>query len=205
MRWLKFINGPAPRGLCLASIYQSATLVIVLSACSTQPQSGSVAQMPPRSSQSEQCSLVGRLACAAMSSLSGDAGQNRQATCFVSRTAGKTVETCGFVETKPQTSEVDPRPKSAGSVELAWSDNSNNEKNFVIERCDQVSIAAQQQKKTTSCTGGWRTIATVGANITRYTDRTVAPNQTYLYRVRATNDSGASAPTNEMWITTPSN
>lgn len=202
---LRFLKRRFPSGPRLASMYQSVALVIVLLACSTQPQSGPVAQMPPSSSQSEQCSLVGRLACAAMASLSADAGQNRQATCFVSRVAGTTAETCGFVETKPQTNEVGPRPKFAGSVELAWSDNSNNEKDFVIERCDQVSIAAQEQKKIAFCTGGWRTIATVGANMTRYTDKTVVPNQTYLYRVRAANDFGTSAPTNEMWITTPSN
>ena len=203
---LRFRNRRLPGGACLASMCQSVALVIVLlAACSTQPQSGPVAQVPPSSSQSEQCSLVGRLACAAMSSLSGDAGQNRQAACFVSRVAGKTVETCGFVETKPQTNEADRRPRPPDSVELAWADNSNNEKNFIIERCDQVSIAAQGQKKIASCTGGWRTIATVGANITRYIDKTVVPNQTYLYRVRAASDFGTSAPTNEMWITTPSN
>jgi hypothetical protein len=140
-----------------------------------------------------------------MSSLSADTGQNRQATCFASRASGNIVETCGFVETKPQTNEVDVRPRSPDSVQLAWSDNSNNEKNFVIERCDQVSIAAHEQKKIASCTGGWRTIATVGANITRYIDKTVVPNQTYLYRVRATNDFGPSGPSNEMWITTPAN
>jgi hypothetical protein len=205
MRWLTFLNRRLPGGPCLAVMYQSVALVIVLLACSTQPQSGPVAQVPPNSPQSEQCSLVGRLACAAMSSLSGDTGQDRQATCLVSRVAGKTVETCGFVETKPQTNEADRRPRSPDSVELAWSDNSNNEKNFVIERCDQVSIAAQEQKKIASCTGGWKTIATVGANITRHIDKTVAPNHTYLYRVRATNDFGASDPSNEMWITTPSN
>ena len=121
---LRFRNRRLPGGACLASMCQSVALVIVLlAACSTQPQSGPVAQVPPSSSQSEQCSLVGRLACAAMSSLSGDAGQNRQAACFVSRVAGKTVETCGFVETKPQTNEADRRPRPPDSVELAWADN----------------------------------------------------------------------------------
>lgn len=93
---------------------------------------------------------------------------------------------------------------SSGSVQLAWSDNSNNEKSFVIERCDQVSIAVQGQKKIASCTDGWKPIATVGANITRYVDNSALPNQTYLYRVKATNDFGSSGHSNEMWITTPS-
>ena len=160
--------------------------------------------MPPKSPESEQCSIVGRLACTAMSKLSGDPGQNRQATCVVSRAAGKVVEKCDFVETKPQTTEMEPRTGSPDSVQLAWSDNSNNEKNFVIERCDQVSILVQGQKKIASCAGGWRPIATVAANVTRYVDKTVSPNQTYLYRVRATNDFGTSDHSNEMSITTPS-
>lgn len=205
MRSLRLLNRRLPGWPCLRSMNLSVVLVIVLLSCSTQSQRSPVAQALPSSPQSEQCSLVGRLACAAMSSLSDDTGQNRQATCFASRSAGRIVETCGFVETKPQTNEVDPRPRSPDSVQLAWSDNSNNEKNFVIERCDQVSIAAHEQKKTASCTGGWRTIGTVGANITRYIDKTVLPNQTYLYRVRATNDFGSSGPSNEMWITTPPN
>jgi hypothetical protein len=189
---------------CLASTSQGVALAVVLSACSTQPQSGAVTQVPPGSSESEQCSIVGRLACTAMSSLSGDAGQNRQATCTISRAAGEVVEKCGFVETKPQTTEVERPTGSSDSVQLAWSDNSNNEKNFVIERCDQVGISVQGQKKIASCTGGWRPIATVNANITRYIDKTVSPNQTYLYRVKATNDFGTSDHSNEMSITTPS-
>jgi hypothetical protein len=139
-----------------------------------------------------------------MSIMPGDAGQNRQATCVVSRAAGKAVEQCGFVEIKPPTTEVQPRTSSPDSVGLVWSDNSDNEKNFVIERCDQVSIRVQEQKKIASCTSGWKPIATVEANITRYVDKTVLPNQTYLYRVRATNDFGISNHTNEMSITTPS-
>lgn len=196
---------------CFASMSQGVALAVVLSACSTQPQNGAVTQMPPKSPESEQCSVIGRLACTAMSRLSGDAGQNRQATCVVSRAAGTAVEKCGFVETKPQTTEtkaqtteVERRTGSPDSVQLSWSDNSNNEKNFVVERCDQVSILVQGQKKIASCAGAWRPIATVEANITRYVDKTVLPNQTYLYRVKATNDFGTSDHSNEMSITTPS-
>src|SRR5215471_21578284 len=189
---------------CFASMSQGVALAVVLSACSTQPQNGAVTQMPPKSPESEQCSVIGRLACTAMSRLSGDAGQNRQATCVVSRAAGTAVEKCGFVETKPQTTEVERRTGSPDSVQLSWSDNSNNEKNFVVERCDQVSILVQGQKKIASCAGAWRPIATVEANITRYVDKTVLPNQTYLYRIKATNDFGTSDHSNEMSITTPS-
>lgn len=149
--------------------------------------------------------MLGHLACTAMSRLSGGPTLNRQATCIVFRApSGTVVEKCGSVEIKPHTTEGEPRIASSDSVQLAWSDNSNNEKSFVIERCDQVSIAVQGQKKIASCTDGWKPIATVGANITRYVDNSALPNQTYLYRVKATNDFGSSGHSNEMWITTPS-
>jgi hypothetical protein len=200
----RVLTDPLGSHPCSVAMFQGVALAVVLSACAPQLQTGAVTQVPPKSSESEQCSIVGRLACNAMSILPGDAGQNRQATCVVSRAAGKAVEQCGFVEIKPPTTEVRRRTNSPDSVELVWSDNSDNEKNFVIERCDQVSIGVQEQKKIASCTSGWKPIATVEANITRYVDKTVLPNQTYLYRIRATNDFGVSNHTNEMSITTPS-
>jgi hypothetical protein len=204
MRLPRVLTGRVGSRFCLASMSQGVALAVVLSACSTQSQTGAVTQVPLKSSESEQCSIVGRLACTAMSILPGDAGQNRQATCVVSRAGGKVVEQCSFVEIKPPTTDVERRTGSPDSVELVWSDNSDNEKNFVIERCDQVNIRVQGQKKIASCTSGWKPIATVEANITRYVDKTVLPNQTYLYRVRATNDFGTSNHTNEMPVTTPS-
>ena len=179
-------------------------LAFALSACSTQSHSRAGASVPPNAQDLEQCSMFGRLACAATSKLSGGAALNRQATCIVSRTSGRAVETCVAVEATPQTAGIEANIGSGDSVQLAWSDNSNNEKNFVIERCDQVSIAVEAQKKIASCTGGWRSIGIVGANITRYVDKTALPNHTYLYRVKATNDFGSSDHTNEASIITRS-
>src|SRR5262245_33431646 len=205
MRLARVFSGPRVSRRCLVSLPQSVALVVILSACSTQSQTTTVTQVPPRSLESEQCSIVGRLACQAMSILPGDAGLNRQATCVVvSKAGGNVVEQCGFVEIKPATTDVERRTGSPGSVQLAWSDNSDNEKNFVIERCDQVNIKIQGQKEIASCTSSWKAIATVEANTTRYVDKTVRPNQTYLYRVRAINDFGTSNHTNEMSVTTPS-
>lgn len=187
---------------CVLSIFLA--LAFALSACSTQSHGPTATSVPPNAQDLEPCSMFGRLACTAMSKLSGDAALNRQTTCIVSRTSGRPVETCGAVEATPQTPVGDANAGSGASVELAWSDNSNNEKNFVIERCDQVSIAVQGQKKIASCTGGWRSIGIVGANITRYVDKTALPNHTYLYRVKATNDFGSSDITNEASITTRS-
>jgi hypothetical protein len=61
-------------------------------------------------------------------------------------------------------------------ITLTWTDNSNNETGFIIER-------------TTS--GDYTEVARVGANVTTYTDTGVTV-QTIYYRVRAYNASGSS-------------
>ena len=55
-------------------------------------------------------------------------------------------------------------------IELSWTDNSENEDGFKIERKDTLQ---------------WYQIATVGANIENYTDNTVECDHTYCYRLRA--------------------
>jgi fibronectin type 3 domain-containing protein len=64
-------------------------------------------------------------------------------------------------------------PVNATRIDLAWTDNSNNETGFRIERCpgDACSNFAE--------------IATVAANATTYQDLAVAFNTGYRYRVRA--------------------
>lgn len=63
-------------------------------------------------------------------------------------------------------------------VVLTWTDDAENEDGFRIER---------------STTGtNWQLLASVGANVTNYTDTTGVQSQPYYYRVQATNVSGAS-------------
>jgi hypothetical protein len=146
--------------------------------------------------------------------VSGDAAGERRSTCSAYRASnGTLVQTCGSVEAEaptvaperhieakvPTTTAARSKP-ATGSVRLAWSDNSNNENNFVIERCDQVTITG---KMAASCAGGWRVLGMVDANVTSYVDHMVLPNQTYIYRVRALNHAGSSGYTNEMSTTTP--
>lgn len=64
-------------------------------------------------------------------------------------------------------------------VALAWTDNSNNEQNFVIER-------------STSVASGFVEIGTAGSNAKNYTDESVARKTTYYYRVRAVNQNSYS-------------
>ncbi|MBI3486448.1 fibronectin type III domain-containing protein [Candidatus Daviesbacteria bacterium] len=73
----------------------------------------------------------------------------------------------------------------ANKVILSWTDNSNNEDNFLVQR--QVSVV-----------GSFATITTLGANITTYTDNSINDTNTYDYQVIATNGVGNSASTNTV-------
>jgi fibronectin type 3 domain-containing protein len=74
------------------------------------------------------------------------------------------------------------------SVNLAWTDNSADETGFTIER------------KTGA--GTYSVLATVGSNITNYTDTSVSYSTTYAYRVKAINGTLESAYSNESSVTT---
>lgn len=81
--------------------------------------------------------------------------------------------------------------ESAGQVSLTWTDNSDNEQGFKIERCAG-----------TGCT--FQPLATVAADVTSYSDTDgIAPGTAYSYRVCA------YAASNSVWVssntvTTPS-
>lgn len=72
---------------------------------------------------------------------------------------------------------------STVQVNLSWTDNSNSETNFKIER-------------STSATGPFEFVAAVGANVTTYQNFGLIANTTYYYRVQAISGDGASAFTN---------
>jgi hypothetical protein len=74
-------------------------------------------------------------------------------------------------------------------VNLVWLDNSNNETAFAIFRKGPV--------------GDFVRIAVMPPNTTYYPDTALSPNTKYTYRLRATNNVGASAWTNEPSVTTP--
>jgi hypothetical protein len=75
-------------------------------------------------------------------------------------------------------------------VRLNWTDNSNNETQFSIER-------------RLSPSGTFAVIGTVGANVVTFTDTTGQPGTTYDYRVQATNGAGSSAYSNIASGATP--
>lgn len=68
------------------------------------------------------------------------------------------------------------------TVDLNWTDNSNNELGFKIERKDD----------SLNVPGPWTLIDSVGANITTFTDTGLTPFTTYSYKVYAYNVVGNS-------------
>ena len=69
---------------------------------------------------------------------------------------------------------------SAGQLQLTWTDNSNNEDGFKIER-----------KLGTN--GTFSQITSVGVNVTTYSDTNLTDGATYCYRLAAFNSAGTSA------------
>ncbi|MFW6140559.1 MAG: fibronectin type III domain-containing protein [Acidobacteriota bacterium] len=95
--------------------------------------------------------------------------------------------------TEPEPEEPPAAPSDLGAtaiacdqIDLTWSDNSDNESGFEIERTTDGQTF------------------TVSANTTSYTDNiNLNENTTYSYRVRAYNDAGYSDYSNEASATTP--
>jgi hypothetical protein len=77
---------------------------------------------------------------------------------------------------------------SASQITLTWVDKADNETGYQVERAlDSVNFTP---------------IATLGANVTTYTDTGLAATTTYSYRVRAFNSVGPSAYSNTATATT---
>jgi len=62
---------------------------------------------------------------------------------------------------------------SGSQINLKWTDQSSNESGFKVERCEGLSCTAFAQ------------IATVGANVTSYSNTGLKANTSYSFRVRA--------------------
>ena len=78
---------------------------------------------------------------------------------------------------------------SSSKINLSWTDNSANESGFKIER-------------KTGSGGTYAQIATVGANVTSYSNTGLTASTTYYYRVRAYNSGGNSSYSSEANATT---
>jgi len=86
-------------------------------------------------------------------------------------------------------SNLNATAQSSNTIRLTWTDNSNNESGFKIERGSSAS-------------GPFTEIASVGANITSYDNTGLNPSTTYYYRGLAYNANGNSAYTDVVSATT---
>jgi Matrixin len=77
-----------------------------------------------------------------------------------------------------------------GAVSLSWTDRASDEDGFTLERStDGASFS---------------TLAQIGANVTWFSDQSVAADHSYSYRLRAWNDVGTSSYSNVASVTMPS-
>jgi Fibronectin type III domain len=81
-------------------------------------------------------------------------------------------------------SNLTATPVSTSQIDLAWSDNSDNETGFRIESCQGNGCSNFAQ------------IAEVGPNVTSFSNTGLSRNTRYRYRVRAFNGTGNSAYSN---------
>lgn len=78
--------------------------------------------------------------------------------------------------------------QSSSSIGLSWTDNANDESGFYIERSFDGIVFSQ--------------IASVGANVTGFTNSGLTPSTTHYYRVRSWNSAGNSSYSNTAFATT---
>ena len=82
---------------------------------------------------------------------------------------------------------------STSLVTLSWTDSSDNEDGFILERC---TVVGKRCRETI-------VIATLGANAISFEDSGVVKNTSYQYQLRAFNAAGESPLSNVATVKTP--
>lgn len=80
---------------------------------------------------------------------------------------------------------------SSSQIDLNWTDNATNETSYLIQR-------------SSSSSGNFSTITTLGANSTSYIDESLIPSSTYYYKVLASDGTNTAASSVAMATTQPS-
>ncbi|MGE5438646.1 MAG: fibronectin type III domain-containing protein [Bacteroidota bacterium] len=94
---------------------------------------------------------------------------------------------CSFVTVMVRPDGLAASSYGLKKVKLIWSDNSDNEAGFIIER---------------KTTGSYETVDTALANKTSFIDTTVQMGTTYIYRIKSFNAAASSQYSNEANVTT---
>jgi len=115
------------------------------------------------------------------------AANNSAGTSAYSNVANATTTTVVTIPVAP--SSLAAVTNSSSQITLTWTDNSNNETGFIIER-------------SLSSSSGFAQVATVGSNITNYVNTGLTSGTIYYYRVAANNSAGTSAYSNVANATT---
>ena len=112
------------------------------------------------------------------------------ATITDNQSVGTILNDDGIVTPPNAPSNLNATPAGPSSIALTWTDNASDETGFKIER------------KTSSGVVGFSEIATLGSNVTSFTDTGLSASTTYVYRVRAYKPSVNSSYSNEATATT---
>jgi subtilisin family serine protease len=103
--------------------------------------------------------------------------------------------TPGSIQTPTAPNNLTTSVISSSQINLNWSDNSNNEDGFRLERCTGAIANCGDVN--------FVQIAQVGPNVTSFNNTGLQAQTTYTYRVRAFNSTGASGYSNYVAATTP--
>jgi len=97
----------------------------------------------------------------------------------------------GGSTTKPKApTSLSAAATSSSAISLSWTDTSNNETGFSIERCTGAGC------------NSFSAVAQVGANVATYSNSGLNASTTYRYRVAALNSAGSSKYSNTAEATT---
>lgn len=106
---------------------------------------------------------------------------------FIYGCTPKEISNVGQIPLPP--SNLQANVLSEKKVKLFWTDNSNNEDGFIVERKREGE--------------SWNEIKRLGVNESSYVDFNLEPGTKYFYRVYAYNSAGNSSYSNEIEIKTP--
>jgi PKD repeat protein len=123
-----------------------------------------------------------------------DGGKTNSATITINVTVQATAPEAPTALSATLVKTGKGKKKVISSAELNWVDNSNNESNFVIERCLEETTGKGRNRVTTCEYSEYLTLGEGVNNVQ------VSTESGYKYRVKATNEMGSSSYSNEVSI-----